>query len=222
MAILKDPGNLYWRSKHGAVVGQKNRPIAGARRLVRPSQFRSQRQQKFRYQLNDVISLWHSLSESEKGDWQDFADTFSITDKYGNPAFLSGWNWFVKLNKRLKSVETSLLVSPPVDDIPSFDPTLSVTFPNGDNSVSFVVSPSLTGENKIYVHRKINLNTGQSWPPRPLDSYNFFDSSSSSPYYVALSSEVKTTPVLHWFQFSPIDADGLRPADTFLSITVDN
>lgn len=221
MAILDEPYWDAWRRKHGAVVGQPNRSKPAARRLSRPKNRRLYNQQRFRSKTNLIIAAWHSLTEMEKLAWTTFGDTYPELDKYGNLVEINGFNWFMRCNKRLLSVEGDIILTPPPSSTPSFDPTISLTFPNGDNSVSFESSPFPSGSEKINVRRKINLSVGISVAPKPLNHFASFGFVTPQPWYILEESEIVNIPSRAWFEFLPIDFYGRRPSPTYLSIDIE-
>lgn len=82
-------GNTHSRSKGGSTVRAKTSPI----------QQRTTHQRASRAQLTNVTNRWSSvLTAVERSQWNAFALTQPTTNRFGSVVYLSGQQWFNKLN----------------------------------------------------------------------------------------------------------------------------
>lgn len=82
-------GNTHSRSKFGATIRTKTSPI----------QQRTTHQRASRAQLTNVTNRWSNvLTPPQRAQWNAFALTQPTTNRFGNIAYLSGQQWFNKLN----------------------------------------------------------------------------------------------------------------------------
>lgn len=88
-------GSAVRRSRYGLVLQNKasglqsNTTALGVRRSVFAS----------------IAFAWNLLDPSEKAQWQTYAKENPQTDRFGNPIILSGYNYFVKIQNFLHTVD---------------------------------------------------------------------------------------------------------------------
>ena len=88
-------GSSVRRSRYGLVLQQKasglqnNTTSLGVRRSVFAS----------------IAYAWGLLDPSEKAQWQTYSDENPQTDRFGNAIILSGYNYFVKIQNFLNTVD---------------------------------------------------------------------------------------------------------------------
>jgi hypothetical protein len=78
---------------------------------------------------HEIHIIWSALSDDQRRSWDDFAAQHEETHWTGKPSFLTGWNWFVRLNyRRLYCGEYYLEDPPPPPTSYIFtDPTWSLS-----------------------------------------------------------------------------------------------
>ena len=64
------------------------------------------------------LQLFQALTQVNKDLWNDFADTFTKTDKFGTVKTLTGQNWFESIGFNRELVGESILDSPPAHILP--------------------------------------------------------------------------------------------------------
>lgn len=76
-------------------------------------------------------SLWRALSDGEREDWDDFAadPAQEQTDVFGEPYYLSGFQWFCKVNGNLNTVLRDTTDTPPTGGYPAAPTGLVLTVP---------------------------------------------------------------------------------------------
>ena len=133
-------GSSVRRSRYGLVLQQKasglqsNTTSLGVRRSVFAS----------------IAYAWGLLDPSEKAQWQTYSDENPQTDRFGNPIILSGYNYFVKIQNFLHTVDFGFVRTDDYDSRADTITSLSVTqtAPN-----VFNVTADLTGNN--YTQRAV-------------------------------------------------------------------
>lgn len=124
MATIKNPVPVYWKDQRETPVFQQNRGSLSARSCRVPTNRRHLRQQRSRINLEKNIRIWRSLSASQKIDWNNFANTYTTTNKYGSTISISGYQWFNKFNWPLLLIGFPIQLTPPADPTGTYQPTI--------------------------------------------------------------------------------------------------
>lgn len=125
MAKIDDPLYIKWRDQDGGIVNQQSRSGPQSHKIGIPRQVTAGRRNLFGRQSSVIIVLWRSLTGPQQAAWNTFGDNNPGTDKYGDPIYWSGWNWFTRYNSRLGFANIPMILSPPPDSIPSYNATMS-------------------------------------------------------------------------------------------------
>lgn len=108
------------RGKIGGHVASKNRAGAYLRTKVTPSNPNTVAQVQARSILASLSQMWQTLTESQRGGWNNAVKEWGTTDIFGDIKNPSGINLFVKLNANLISVGyPQLLDVPAKSEIPA-------------------------------------------------------------------------------------------------------
>lgn len=126
MATIKNPKYEHWRSTHYGVSGLLGTYNNCARRTKSQTNRASTNQQTYRNRFHLVNDEWHSLTLAQQDSWNLFGSTYQQVDKYGDPIYLSGYNWFMRLNTRLITAGEPTISNPPPDATPSYSPTINL------------------------------------------------------------------------------------------------
>lgn len=88
---------------------------------------RSPAQSLHRNKLADFATNWATLSSAEHDDWDDYADdpAQELTNSLGLDYFISGFNWYVRINLNLQAGGDS-----PRDDAPTLTRPIAPTVAN--------------------------------------------------------------------------------------------
>lgn len=110
-------GTTYAQSRAGGVaknrsIGRKNQSSATLAALNRSKQ---------------ASTLWTSLTASERNAWNTFASAHTHADRFGNVQTLTGYNWFVMVNRNRISLGVSLSSTVPAYVLPDAMPEVFVT-----------------------------------------------------------------------------------------------
>jgi len=68
--------------------------------------------------LLQFLQLWQQLSAANKTLWNDYADTWTKTTRFGTVKTLSGLNWFQSVNYYRNLLSLSILNAPPAHTLP--------------------------------------------------------------------------------------------------------
>lgn len=82
---------------------------------TRPTNPNRPLQQTSRSQLSQIPAEWRALSDAQRTVWITFAalSAQEQTNSLGEPYYLSGWQWFLKINKYLQRVSRAFVTAPP-------------------------------------------------------------------------------------------------------------
>ena len=111
-------GSTFQRTRGGTI--KRSKPI--------PTNPNTPRQQETRSVLATQSSAWSSvLNQSQRDQWDAYAETHPVPGKMGDSIYLTGHQWFVKCNSRLSDADLTVLTTPPVAGAPPSIVGLDVT-----------------------------------------------------------------------------------------------
>lgn len=104
----------------GGLTASHNKGGQYLRRRSVPTNPNTSRQSLVRGLAAALMVDWsQTLTEPQRQSWRDYAANVTVTDKLGQPMFLSGVNWYVGINvARLQAAMTSFLTIPQLNDAP--------------------------------------------------------------------------------------------------------
>lgn len=146
-------GSSVRRSRYGLVLQQKasglqnNTNSLGVRRSIFAS----------------IAYLWNLLDPNHKQQWQIYSNDNPQTDRFGNPIILSGYNYYIKIQNFLHTVDFGFVNTPDYDNRVDTITSLSVSQIGAD---TFQTVANLTGNS--YTQRAVffavRVPTGSSSP----------------------------------------------------------
>ena len=104
--------------------------------------------------ISGLGALWLSMTDGERADWTTFGltppevDTNSLGELY----YLTGWQWFCRVNRRLQSVGLATTTTLPTSSGVSAPPTATITasaLPAGTVVVSWTGTPFPAGHSGL-------------------------------------------------------------------------
>jgi len=126
MAIFK-PIHGQMRGRIGANVWSHNKGGDYVRVGTAPTNPNTVRQQEARSYLGDLAQAWTTvLTSAQRGNWKTYAQNHPVENALGQEIYLTGLNWYVKINARLWDTGDALLTNPPVGGGPGALTTLSI------------------------------------------------------------------------------------------------
>jgi len=103
-------GSLFGNTGSTKYIRNKTTPV----NKVSPAQGR---QRQF---ITTLTQFWRKLSANERLLWSAFAQNQEVTNRLADKITLSGFNWFVKLNSNLFTVNGALMTVPPLKLVQKF------------------------------------------------------------------------------------------------------
>lgn len=126
MAIIS-PIHGSMRGRIGGNVYSHNRGGDYVRLGTAPVNPNSGRQQQSRTILGDLAQAWETvLTPAERATWNTYAQNHPVENSLGQEIFLTGLNWYVKINARLIDASDTPLASAPVGGGPGGLTTFTV------------------------------------------------------------------------------------------------
>lgn len=126
MAIIS-PIHGSMRGRIGGNVWSHNRGGDYVRLGTAPTNPNSGRQQEARTFLGDLAQAWETvLTAPQRALWNTYAQNHPVENSLGQEIFLTGLNWYVKINARLLDASDAPLATPPVGGGPGGLTTFSV------------------------------------------------------------------------------------------------
>jgi hypothetical protein len=114
-AIILGPTVEQDEGKTGGVVFVRGKTGPYTRAKVKPRNPQTNYQEAVRQEMRNFAKQW-KLSQVDQKGFIDYAETHPIKGPMGNTAFISGFNWFVKMNRIAQMTGASLITTPPTSD----------------------------------------------------------------------------------------------------------
>jgi hypothetical protein len=149
-------GNTFSKTRFGAVVRAKTSfplPI---------TKYNTQQRGSFVYNSRNWSTL---LTDTERASWNSFALLNPMTNRFGQIAYLSGQQWYVKLSNVAYTLGTTPPTTPPASaSYPGLTDVALTGAGGGSPFLTFAyVSPVLTGDSRVRIYATPNLSPGISY-----------------------------------------------------------
>lgn len=144
-------GSTWSRNRGGQYVKQRATP-------VNPN---SSRQQVVRSILATLAQAWGGLTTAEREAWNTYAQENPVLNSLGQEIYLTGLDWFVKINSRLSDAGDTLLDEPPIGPGPGSLSTLSIAFTDA-TTITVTFTPGLAADERLQVWTSLPQGTGTS------------------------------------------------------------
>ena len=135
----------------GTTVSLKTRYGQVRRQYVKPKNPRTPAQMRIRSNLGRVSARWRALSDEQQDAWRMAARKTRSRRRLGQSGYLTGCQFFIKINCARAAVGLSLLVDPPA--APDFDtnPVSALVITNTDGAIAIKLKVSGTPAADIVV-----------------------------------------------------------------------
>lgn len=132
------------RGTIGGVTYSANKSGPYARNWSRGSNVRSELQTGSRGSLGYRAQYWRGLDAADRADWDVWAadSEQELTDVFGEAYYISGFLWFVRINRWLDSVGRAVVETPPTSPATAAPTILTLVVSEGD--VSSVITYDVT------------------------------------------------------------------------------
>ena len=141
----------------GGFTFQKNRSGNIVRLRGNPSRASSPKQTIAHQNHIRFLQLWQTLTSGERTLWNDFADTFPKTTKFGSIKTLNGQNWFESVNFNRELFGLAVLTSPPAHDLPVALPAFNLIV--GTSEIEIVFAAPFNPVDNGLIIETTTLNT---------------------------------------------------------------
>ena len=171
--VGKVGGLVYQRGSSGAVLRTKGLsvdPFSPAQSLQRALCFGLQK-------------AWgNALSQDQRDAWSNLAATTPVKDAFGNTVYLSGINWYLRVNTNVLRAGQARKDAAPVNLDVSSGTSLSVAaVVAGATEISVSFAPALGAQECEYIQFAGNLSAGISRPEYSPIEFPFSDPAQPSP-----------------------------------------
>lgn len=181
----------------GGVTFARNTYGAYIRNRTTPTNPRTARQTEVRASIAFLAAYWaQTLSDAQRTAWNLYAASVVMTNRLGEPTYLSGYNMFLRSNAIPKRADYPIYdPGPTVFELPAQDPTLEFTGTEAGQtlSVSFDDTMSWCEESSAFMH------VFQGSPQNA--QRNFFD----GPWRYLCSVEGSASPAITSPQVLPVE-----------------
>lgn len=195
------------RGSVGGLTASRNRSGAYVRNNASPVQPRTQAQQARRYDVQALNAEFQALTVAQITAWNDFATANPRPDAFGNSVAITGLNWYVALNSRLRTISVASQSTPPATANPNYDPTMSFSYLSG-TGVQFNFSPAPTGNERIWLQWSGNVPKSRNFRSKDVRQRQIVSSSDSSPLTVITSADLILDSTQRQLFCFAVDASG--------------
>ncbi len=114
--VLFGGGIAEIRGSEAGTTWSRNRGGSYSRQRVTPINPQTPAQLAMRTRLSSLATQWGTiLTEAQRTAWEEFAQSFPITDRLGQVIILSGIQMYIRLNNRLLAGNAPQLVDAPAN-----------------------------------------------------------------------------------------------------------
>ncbi|MCP6727558.1 MAG: hypothetical protein KJI69_06120 [Patescibacteria group bacterium] len=139
------------RGSIGGWTFHKNRSGNIIRLRGQASRESSEKQTRAHEKHQRFLTEFQRLGESSKILWDDFATTFTKTDKFGEDKTLTGQNWFESINQVRELIGETILEIPPARDLPIAVPVIELLI--DETSIKLNVETGIDFTNTAFLIR---------------------------------------------------------------------
>lgn len=169
----------------------ENRSSKFVTQMSFPRSSRSNSQNSWSNHFGATASLWKSLTGPEQSDWDILAASppENDHDPWGNIIFLTGFQWFCRIQSRRYSVELAPLLTPPVGAKPSAPTSFSAAVtPGAGGTLTYDVLPAeipAGGFSIVFLSPALSMGRSSSTPNQrlldfqPKGAFGHFDATSN-------------------------------------------
>ena len=135
----------------GTTVSLKTRYGQVRRQYVKPKNPRTPAQMRIRSNLGRVSARWRALTEEQRGAWTAAAKKTPSRQRLGQSGYLTGCQFFIKINCARAAVGLSLLADPPAAPVFGANPVTGLVITNTDGVLAVRLKVTGTPEADIVV-----------------------------------------------------------------------
>jgi hypothetical protein len=110
--VLYSGGVSEFRGSIGGTTFQNTRAGHIVRSKPGRSKPMSEKQNAIIIQNSFFLKYWFSLTSLQRDEWQEYADDYPLTDKWGQTKYLNGCNYFIYVNNNRHLISQAIKYSP--------------------------------------------------------------------------------------------------------------
>lgn len=153
MALVKfGAGVSEMRGKEGGVIYSRNAYGSYIKTKVSPVNPQTAKQLNQRSFMGNISQAWKACTAGQKGNWDALGAQVTRVNRFGDNTYYTGFNLFMKLNRNLQLIGTSIISVAP---IPPVVPTLTLstlTSDVSDNKITLAFSPTVPTDYTMFVY----------------------------------------------------------------------
>jgi hypothetical protein len=148
--------------KLGGCVFQKNKSGYIIRSKEYGKKTRTEKQELQRTQFSSIKKRWNTIGSTNQGLWNDFAAVHNHTDKYTKVLTLTGFQWFMSLNRNCFTNKAAYIDTPPDYSLPQASPEYYLTITETDLELTLDAPISLNDTDLfVFASYPTNRESGQ-------------------------------------------------------------
>ncbi len=144
-------GSLFGNTGNTKYIRNKVTPV----NKVSPAQGRQ------RIFIGSLTQSWRYLTESQRIQWTSFALNHSTTNRVGDVVYLTGFNWYVRLNSNLNLIKESLISVPPSVPSQIFISGMFFSIQENPDSMATLVLPNTPIGYRYVIYGTTGIPAGQ-------------------------------------------------------------
>jgi hypothetical protein len=209
MALVKDPfGAREARGSVGGITASRNRSGAYFRSKASPVQPRSSAQQARRVTLQFLNRQFLDLTPSQQSAWNDFAQTWTKPNVFGDATLRTGLNWFVAFNSRLNAVGVSISTTPPLNPEPVFSAAVSIFQHVSTGNIMATFTSSMPANNWLWLQWSGNLPTSSQFKKKSLKQRKILSGPQSGTVTLIAYNQLSPDDSLRQIEYFGVDSAG--------------
>jgi hypothetical protein len=149
------------------------------------------------------------ITIAQQDSWQDFANTWTVTDVFGQQRKLAAINWFVALNTRLATIGTTPGLTPPLNPNSIFNPTISISQSGGaGGDIIMGMSVSISADQAVWVQWSGNIPKSRNFLSGSVRQRVIFTQGDGSPQTLIDGADLIADTSVRQFTAFAVDENG--------------
>jgi hypothetical protein len=199
------------RGKHNGSVHSKNTYGSYVRIKVTPVNPRTTFQTGVRQFLATISQTWRTLTQAQRDQWNSQANQFTRTNIFGDSSSLTGFNLYVRLNRNLQTIASSLITTPPSPSTAFGMTTLSIVADFGDQTLIATFTAAIPAGTKVVVEATPGESAGKQFVESEFRKIDVLDDADVSPAdisaaYIAKYGAIPAVGKKVFVRFRPVNS----------------
>jgi hypothetical protein len=209
MALVIQPaGSIEASGKFSGTVYSRNRAGQYIRGYRIPVQPRTNRVTQVRFDFQAMNRQWQNQPQSVRDAFNDFGDTWGVPGRLGNTIKLTGQNWYIGLNTRLRIAGLNQITTPPLNPQSAFTPGLSLSQVSLAAPVMLSSTATLTDGNAIWLYRTGAMPQSSNFQKPSLRFDQVITATGPGPWEALPAAAIPEGGARFQFEYFAMDASG--------------